>query len=114
MSSSADAALAICEKLKAAGIRATTDAGALNPPAVLVPPPRRIYDVGCGFTQAWSLHAIAPAITGGDRVTWAQLDEMLDAIASVFPVETADPGAYVLESKTLPAYQVHFTTSGGA
>jgi hypothetical protein len=111
--SSADDALAICEKLKAAGVRATTDSGALNPPAVLVPPPRRVYDVGCGFTQIWAVHAIAPAITGGDRVTWAQLDELVDAIASVLPVETAQPGAYVLEGKTLPSYQVQFSTPGG-
>jgi hypothetical protein len=112
VSSAADA-LAICEKLKAAGIRATTDAGALNPPAVLVPPPRRNYDVACGFTEVWGLHAIAPAITGGDRVTWAQLDELVDAVADVFPVETALPGAYVLENKTLPSYLVTFTTPGG-
>jgi hypothetical protein len=112
--SSAGLALEICEKLKAAGVRATTDAGALTPPAVLVPPPRRVYDVACGFTAVWTVHAIAPAITGGDRVTWAQLDELVDAIASVYPVETAQPGAYVLESKTLPAYQVTFSTPGGA
>ena len=112
--SSAGDALEICEKLKAAGVRATTDAGALNPPAVLVPPPRRVYDVGCGYTQVWTVHAIAPAITGGDRVTWAQLDELVDAIAAVYPVESAQPGAYVLESKTLPSYLVQFSNMGGA
>jgi hypothetical protein len=113
VSSAADA-LAICEKLKAAGIRATTDAGALNPPAVLVPPPRRVYDVACGYSEVWALHAIAPAITGGDRVTWAQLDDLVDAIAAVYPIETANPGAYVLENKTLPSYLVTFTSYGGA
>jgi len=112
VSSTADA-LEICEKLTAAGVRATTDPGALNPPAVLVPPPRRVYDTGCGYSEIWNLHAIAPAITGGDRVTWDQLDTLLDAIATVYPVETAQPGAYVLQQKTLPSYTVTFTTPGG-
>jgi hypothetical protein len=111
--SSSALALEIVEKLKGAGVRATTDAGALNPPAVLVVPPRRVYDLNCGYTAIWGVHAIAPAITGGDRVTWGQLDELVDAIASVYPVETAQPGAYVLESKTLPSYLVTFSTPGG-
>ena len=112
MGSAADA-LDICEKLKAAGIRATTDTGALKPPAVLVPPPRRNYDLACGYSQVWNVEAIAPAITGGDRVTWAQLDDLVDAVAATFAVETAIPRAYVLEGKTLPSYLVTFTTSGG-
>jgi hypothetical protein len=110
---SADDALTIAAKLEAAGIRATTDATALNPPAVLIPPPRRDWDTGCGYTATWTLHAIAPAITGGDRVTWAQLDQLVDAIASVYPVTSALPGAYVLEGKAMPSYAVTFTAPGG-
>jgi len=107
--SSAAAAADICAKLRAAGIRATTDAGALTPPAVLVPPPRRVYDIACGYTAIWNVHAIAPAITGGDRITWGQLDELVDAIASVYAVELAQPGAYVLGPNTLPSYLVQFS-----
>jgi len=107
--SSSQAALDICEKLKAAGVRATTDAGALNPPAVLVVPPRRVYDIACGYSAVWNVHAIAAAPTGGDRNTWAQLDELVDAVASVYPVETAQPGAYVLGPNTHPSYLVQFT-----
>jgi hypothetical protein len=107
------AGLELAEKLTAAGIRATTDPGALNPPAVLIPPPRRVYDLACGFTQIWTVHAIAPAITGGDRTSWAALDALVDALADTFPVETAQPGAYVLETKSYPAYQVTFSTPGG-
>lgn len=107
-----DLALELCEQLEAAGIRATTDPGALNLPAVLIPPPRREYDVGCGFTCRWSVHAIAPAPTGGDRATWTALDTLVDGLASVLPVEIAQPGAYVLESKTFPSYQVQFSTPG--
>ena len=107
--SSTDAALVITEKLTAAGVRATTDPGALNPPAVLVVPPRRVYDVACGYTAIWTVHAIAPAPTGGDRTTWAQLDALVDAVAACYPVETAQPGAYVLGPNTLPSYLVTFS-----
>lgn len=106
--SSAAAALEICEKLAAAGVRATTDPGALNPPAVLVVPPRRVYDLACGYTAVWAVHAIAPGPTGSDRTTWAQLDALVDGIAGVYPVETAQPGAYVLGPNTLPSYLVTF------
>jgi hypothetical protein len=106
---SSAAAAAICDKLRAAGIRATTDPGALNPPAVLVVPPRRVYDVGCGYTATWTLHAIAGAPTGGDRTTWAALDTLVDAIASVYPLEDATPGAYVLGPNTHPSYLVTMT-----
>jgi hypothetical protein len=99
----------IVAKLQAAGIRATTDPGALNPPAVLVVPPRRDYDVGCGFTATWGLHAIAPAPTGGDRTVWAALDALVDAVAATYPVESAQPGAYVLGTNTHPSYLVTFT-----
>jgi len=107
--SSSEAAAAIVAKLQAAGIRATTDPGALNPPAVLVPPPRRVYDIGCGYTAVWTLHAIAGSPTGGDRTTWSQLDTLVDAIAGAFAVETAQPGAYVLGPNTYPSYLVQFS-----
>lgn len=106
----APAALAIVEKLQAAGIRATTDPGGLNPPAVLVVPPRRIYDTNCGYSAQWGVHAIAPAATQGDRTTWALLDDLVDAVATAFPVESAQPGAYVLGSNAHPSYLVTFTT----
>jgi hypothetical protein len=102
------AAAVIVAKLQAAGIRATMDPGALNPPAVLVVPPRRDYDVGCGYTATWALHAIAGAPTGGDRTAWAALDALVDAVATTFPVESAQPGAYVLGPNTHPSYLVTF------
>jgi len=107
--SSAGRALEICEKLEAAGVRATTDPGALNPPAVLVVPPRRVYDIACGYSAVWNVHAIGAGPTGGDRTTWAQLDDLVDAVASVFAVELAQPGAYVLGPNTHPSYLVQFT-----
>ena len=107
--SSAGRALEICEKLEAAGVRATTDPGALNPPAVLVVPPRRVYDIACGYSAGWNVHALGAGPTGGDRTTWAQLDDLVDAVASVFAVELAQPGAYVLGPNTHPSYLVQFT-----
>ena len=108
--SSAEAAAAICAKLTGAGIRATTDPGALNPPAVLVVPPRRVYDTNCGYTATWTLHAIAPNPTGFAAAnTWAALDDLVDAIAAVYPLQEATPGAYVLRDKTHPSYLVLFT-----
>lgn len=107
--SSAVAAGVIVDKLVAAGLRATMDPSALNPPAVLVVPPRRTYDIGCGYTATWTLHAIAPAPTGGDRNTWGALDDLVDGIAAVFPVSEAIAGAYVLGPNTHPSYLVNFT-----
>jgi hypothetical protein len=106
--STTDAGAVIVEKLTAAGIRATMDPGALNPPAVLVVPPRRTYDVACGYTALWGLRAIVPAPTGGDHTAWAQLDTLVDAIASVYPVETATPYGYPTGSQILPSYLVTF------
>lgn len=102
----------VVEKLQAAGIRATSDTSALNPPAVLVPPPVRIWDVGCGYTAQWNVHAIAGAPRGsGDRTVIAQLDELVDAIAATFPAERAQPLAYVLPNgNSHPSYLVTFTT----
>ena len=84
------------------------DPSALNPPAVLVPPPRREFDVACGYTAVWTVHAIAGAPTGGDRTTWGQLDELVDAIAGAFACESAQPGAYVIHPNTYPSYLVTF------
>lgn len=107
--SSAEAAADICEKLQAAGVRATTDPQALSPPCVLVPPPARTYDLNCGYTATWRVIALAPAPTGGDRTTWALLDQLVDTIAGAFAVATADPGAYVLGPTSFPSYTVTFT-----
>jgi hypothetical protein len=105
-----DRAAEIVAKLVAGGIRATTDPGALNAPAVLViPVPKRTYDVGCGFTATWTLHALAPAPSGADRTTAALLNGMVDTVAGIFPVEEAQPGAYILGPNTHPSISLTFT-----
>lgn len=109
MSSSIDRALEICSKLEAAGVRATTDPSALNLPAILVPPPRRRFDLGCGYTAVWGLRAIAPAPTGGDRIAWGILDELVDTIAATLPAEDAIPYGFPLFGQLHPSYLVTFT-----
>jgi hypothetical protein len=103
-----DAGQVIVEKLTAAGIRATTDAAALNLPAVWVAAPQRVYDVGCGYTARWIVHAVAAAPAGWDHTAWAQLDALVDAIASVYPVDTAIPSTFGMGSKTYSSYLVTF------
>lgn len=110
MSNADDAAAVIVGKLQGAGIRATTDPGALNPPAVLVVPvPRRVYDTNCGYTATWTLHALAGAPTRGDRTIGSQLNDLVDAVAGLFPLQDAAPGAYVLGPNTHDSVLIQFT-----
>jgi hypothetical protein len=106
--STLDAGQAIVEKLTAAGVRATTDPAALNLPAVWVTLPQRVYDVGCGYTARWIVHAVSAAPAGWDHTAWAQLDALVDAIASVFPVDTAIPSTFVQGSKSYSSQLVTF------
>lgn len=103
-----DRAEAIVHALTVAGIRATIDPGAVNPPAVLVVPPARTYDVSCGFTARWTIAAIAPAPLGADRSTWAALDHLVDVVATVVDVDTAELVSYQINGQSLPAYLVNF------
>lgn len=98
MTSADDFARTIVEKLQAAGVRATSDAGALNPPAVLVVPvPRRVPDVMGGYTATFTLHAIGVAPTGsGTADVGKSVNELVDAVMGVFPITDATPAAYVL------------------
>lgn len=95
-----------------AGLRATTDPSALNPPGVLIPAPTRVYDVGCGYTVQWRLYCIGVGPTGGDHTTWAELDDMADTVASLFPIARVDPEPYARPGLTQytssPTYLVTF------
>ena len=61
-----DRALELAEKIQAAGVPATVDPRSATPPCVLVTPPGRTYDLGCGYTAAWQLMALVPG-TGQRR-----------------------------------------------
>jgi hypothetical protein len=94
--------------LTGAGIRATVDPSALEPPAVLVVPPTRAYDVACGYTATWSLVALVPGAQGADRTTWGALDAMVDAVAAVVDIGRAELSAYTVNGSTYPAYLCTF------
>lgn len=111
MSTGADDAMAaIVAKLNAAGVRASTDPSALNPPAVLVLPPNRTWDVGCGYSADWALYAIGPAPTGsGAGASFSILNQLLDDIAGALNPQSAHRIAYPHGSQMLPAFIVNFT-----
>lgn len=99
----------IVAKLEAQGIRATTDPTLVAAPGVLLTPPNLVWDLSCGVSATWTLVALAPAAQTADRNSWALLDEMVDAIAGVVDLETADVVAYVVNGRTYPAYLCQFT-----
>lgn len=105
-----DAAAAIVAKLTGAGVRATTDPSALNPPAVLVLPPNRAWNLGCGYTAQWSLYAIGPAAAGpGTGASFGILNQLVDDVAAVLNTETARRIAFPRGSQMLPAFIINFT-----
>jgi hypothetical protein len=91
------------------GVRASLDPSALTPPAVLVVPPTRVYDLGCGFSATWNLVAIAPGAQGADRTTWTALDDLVDAVAAAVTLERAELMSYTINGQTMPAYICTFT-----
>lgn len=85
-------ALELVDLLEAAGIRATNDSRNLNVPCVLIPPPRRAYDLACGYTAGWELWALVPG--PGNADAFQAVDELADQVAAVLPVLRAEPRAY--------------------
>ena len=106
--SSSQRARELASVLTAAGVTATADPRSATPPCVLIPPPDRDYDLGCGYTARWNLWALAPG--AGNADAHAALDEMVDRLAELLPVERAVPGSYVLspDNPPFPAYRVEF------
>ena len=102
----------IITALTAQGIRASTDPAALFPPCILVPPPGRTFDLGCGYTARWELPALAPTPTGADRRAWQDLDDLIEgALAADLPVETAQLVTYNLAGLDYPAYLLAWSES---
>jgi hypothetical protein len=105
-----DAMAAIVAKLVAAGVRATTDQSALNPPGVLVLPPGRTYDLGCGYSAHFALYAVGPAPTGsGAGSSIGILNQLLDDIAGAGYSGEMSRIAYPHGSQMLPAFIIYFT-----
>ena len=81
-----------------------------NLPCVLVPPPRLAFDLGDGATATWRLVALAADGTGS-AIAWQQLDELVDAVAGLLPIELAEPTSYQLPNgaDAVPAYVLTFS-----
>jgi hypothetical protein len=94
--------------LDAAGVRATADPRSATPPCVLVTPPDREYDVGCGYTATWRLVALVPGTGNADA--HKALDDLADAVAAVLPIRRAMLGSYVLanDAPALPCYRLEY------
>lgn len=102
-------ALEIADKLATVGLFATADPRSATPPCVLIPPPERVYDVGCGYTAHWQLVAMVPGPANGDA--YKAVEAMVDTVAEVLPVEHAVSISYLLspDAPALPAFQIEFT-----
>ena len=108
MTSSSTRQRELAAQLTAAGVSATADPRSATPPVVLVPPPRRRYDVGCGYSAEWELIPLVPGPGNADAD--AALSATVDRLAELLPVVDAEPGSYVLspDNAPFPAYRVHF------
>jgi len=102
-------ALELAEALTASGIRATVDPRGATPPCVLIVPPARTWDLACGYTASWELWALAPGTGNADA--HKALDDLVDDVAKVLPLERADLQSYVLaaDAPPLPAYRLTMT-----
>lgn len=94
----------IAALLDAGGVPATVDpaeAAAMRP-CVLVTPPSIDYSA---LTNTWRLAALAGTSTG-NRQALDQLDQLVQQVIELLPVEAADPAQYALtpEVGAVPAY----------
>jgi hypothetical protein len=94
----------------ATAVFATVDpaAAATNRPCVLVAPPTMDYSAR---TNVWPL-VLLSSHPIGSLDALAQLDQLLQAVAPVVDVETAQPSSYLLtpELGALPCYILRVTT----
>lgn len=99
------------DQLTAADVPATTDPSWANTnrPCVLVPPPAIDWTTR---TLTWRLAALS-AHPAGTAAAVVELGDLVERVADVLDVETADPASYALtpETGTVPAYLIRVTTS---
>jgi hypothetical protein len=101
-----DRAVELAEKIQAAGVPATVDPRSATPPCVLVTPPGRTYDLGCGYTAAWQLLALAPG--PGNADSWKVLDDLEAAVAGVVDVRSSIFLSYTLGDHIHPAKRIEY------
>ena len=108
-------ALEICEKLDAAGVRATIEptlAMGLMPCVLVNIPAERVNDLNCGASVRWALDCLVPVPNGWDRTAWLLMEELIIAVEACFPVQRSRsqphqrPGMAGLQS--FPSYEMTF------
>lgn len=100
-------ATADADALTAAGVPTYVDpaAAAANLPCVLIlPPVVRFNHLAGGHETDWRLAVLSDSGPGLDA--WTQLDDLLDRLAPLVNLVTAEPGAYQLTGNKdpVPAY----------
>lgn len=97
--------------IQAAGVKvSTTRPSVAVPPCVLVQPiPARVYDIAHGYTATWSILCMVPT---ADERGAEQLDDLVNRVAGVVPLETAEPVSWAIPGaeKPVPAYLCKYTT----
>lgn len=106
-----DRAMFLAAGLIDAGVPCVVDVAdaAGNVPCVLIPPPR--VDFTAKELQ-WRVVVLGPG--PGTASSWQSIDDLLTLLAEQLPLETADPGLYVLpngEPGGNAAYIATFTDS---
>lgn len=101
----------LAELLDAAGVPVTTEienADAKRPCVLIGPPTLAIEQVD---VATWTLAALAGSV--GSSVAWRQLDELVDAVSDVLPIEAARPSTYLLhpDGPPIPCYLLDLTES---
>jgi hypothetical protein len=92
----------IAGELNAAGIRATIDPRAVNPPCVLLVPPAVVLDLNCGGTAEFTALVIVPSPANSQA--WRLADRIAADASAVIPVERIEPSSYAVDDTgALPA-----------
>jgi hypothetical protein len=106
-----DAALALADDLRAAGVRATMDTRNLNLPTLLIIPPTWVGDVSCGGTASFTIYALTRAPANLDA--WKSLDKLLAELTGVVDIvrEVRSTSYDVEGTGGLPAFEITFDYS---
>ena len=112
MSTRTARAAELVELLRDAGVNATRDPrDAIGlAPCVLLPPPRLVFDLPGAATTTWTL--VALTLGPGGTAAFDALDDLVDAVAGVLPIETGDAVSYTLpgtDAGAVPAYLLTYT-----
>lgn len=105
-----DRAKAIALELEEAGVKASHDVRQVQLPGILVVPvPNRDYTegtLGGSYDVTWALWALTKG--PGDLRAAEELETIVDTVAGILPIETAEASSYKVPGSTdpLPGYRL--------